>query len=75
MLSGTRLATSSVIERTVQMDKNRGWAPGDAANDGLDSQKAEIDRLNEKSNAEQRAASKPAKTSDAPAAPADKKTD
>ena len=42
------------------MDKNRGWAPQDAANEGLDSQKAAIDRLNRKSNAEQAAAADPA---------------
>ena len=41
------------------MDKNRGWASEDAANDGLDERKSETDRLNEKSNAEQQAASHP----------------
>jgi hypothetical protein len=43
------------------MDKNRGWAPDDAANDGLEERKSETDRLNEKSNAEQQAASHPEK--------------
>jgi hypothetical protein len=56
------------------MDKNRGWAPADGGNEGLDSQKAEIDRLNEKSNAEQRAASQPSKSPDDPAAPTDEET-
>ena len=46
------------------MDKNRGWTSDDAANDGLNAHKAEIDRLNGKSNAEQQAASSPDKAPD-----------
>ena len=51
------------------MNKNRGWATEEAANDGLEERKAEIERLTEKSNAEQQAASKPAKASETPPAP------
>ena len=41
------------------MAENRGWAPDDADNEGLDSRKAETDRLNAESNAAQQAASRP----------------
>jgi hypothetical protein len=37
----------------------RGWAPDDGDNEGLSDRKAETDRLNAKSNAEQQAASHP----------------
>ena len=47
------------------MAENRGWAPDDADNAGLDARKAETDRLNAKSNADQ-AGAQPKAADDAP---------
>jgi hypothetical protein len=47
------------------MAEHRGWSTDDADNEGLDARKAETDRLNAKSNAEQQAASRPKPDADA----------
>ena len=52
------------------MANNRGWSPDDDENEGADARKAETDRLNAESNAQQQAASEPSAAAPAGETPA-----